>query len=816
MVDTRSSSAQALAGLVVIDLSTTMPGAHATQFLAEAGADVLMVEPPGGSPLRAQASWPAVAGGKQSMVLDLRTDDGTRRLQELVRGADVLVTTMAPAAAQARGLAPPQLAALNARLVSANISGWGTSGPWSHLKGYEGLVMAKLGMFHAKARISTRPGPSFVSVPFATWSAAHTAVHGILSALYERESSGHGQHVDADLVRGVSMLDTWAWFAEMIGIRWPGAYETIEAYSPAGEPQAPMIYPLLVAPTKDGHWLQFAQVEPRLFAAMLEEFELMPLMGDPKWKGLPVLESQELRTELWERMLLHVGERTLAEWQEVFEANENLSAEVFRVGAQALDHPQLQHEGRVVVVDDPEHGKVRRPAALVFADDKPISEVRPAPQLDEHDAVVPAPSTAPSTAPAAGQPDAPAQLPLAGVTILELAVMFAAPWGATLLTDLGARVIKVESPGGDTIRKVLPFPESGGARVMQGKESIALDLHTDEGRRIVHELARRSDIVLQGFRSGVAARTGVDAATLQELNPDLIYVSAPGYGTSGPYGRRPAYAPSIAAAVGMSLADAPDAADAATLPEIKASSVRLNTAAAVPSLQADGLSALTVASTMLLGLLARSRGRPLPPLTVTMLGTGTHVLLDRAIDYADRPAALDADAHGYGLSALYRMYSTADGFVFLAAPVPDEWTDLVEALKGEHDLSGDARFADAPARSANDEALAEVLGKIFMKRTATDWEEALTSVGIGCVRVTEMAPELQMQSDPELAAEYAATAVSPIFEEHLRFGPAVRFSRSSTQALGGCLAGQHTDQLLQELGYDADAVADLRERGVVA
>jgi crotonobetainyl-CoA:carnitine CoA-transferase CaiB-like acyl-CoA transferase len=809
--DTGRSSAEALAGMVVLDLSSTMPGAHATQFLAEAGADVLMLEPPGGSPLRAQASWPAVAGGKQSLVLDLRDEDGRRGLQDLLRTADVLVTTMAPSAAAARGFAPLQLAALNPRLVSANISGWGTSGPWSHLKGYEGLVMAKLGMFHAKARITTRPGPSFISVPFATWSAAHTAVHGILTALYERETSGQGQHVDADLVRGVSMLDTWAWFAALIGIRWPGAYEAIDAYTPAGEPQAPMIYPLLVAPTKDGHWLQFAQVEPRLFAAMLEEFELMPLMSDPKWKGLPVLDSQELRTELWERMLLYVGKRTLAEWQEVFEANENLSAEVFRVGAQALDHPQLQHDGRVVVVLDPEHGKVRRPAGLVFADDKPLSEARPAPRLNEHDPAVATPTTAPAPGPAGAS----GQLPLAGVTILELAVMFAAPWGSTLLTDLGARVIKVESPGGDTIRKVLPFPESGGARVMQGKESITLDLHTDEGREIVHELARRSDVVLQGFRSGVAARTGVDAATLQAINPDLIYVSAPGYGTSGPYGRRPAYAPSVAAAVGMSLADAPDAAEASTLPEIKASSVRLNTAAAVPSLQADGLAALSVASTMLLGLLARARKHPLPPLTVTMLGTGSHVLLDRAIDYADRPPALDADAGGYGLSALYRMYPTSEGFVFLAAPAEGEWAELVDALKGAHGLSGDPRFADAEARSANDDALAEALAKVFATRTATEWEQELTTAGVGCVRVTEMAPELQMQTDPELAAEYAATAVSPVFEEHLRFGPAVRFSRSSTQALGGCLAGAHTDQLLRELGYDTDRIADLRERGVI-
>jgi crotonobetainyl-CoA:carnitine CoA-transferase CaiB-like acyl-CoA transferase len=153
--------------------------------------------------------------------------------------------------------------------------------------------------------------------------------------------------------------------------------------------------------------------------------------------------------------------------------------------------------------------------------------------------------------------------------------------------------------------------------------------------------------------------------------------------------------------------------------------------------------------------------------------------------------------------------------VFLAAPAEDEWGELVDALRDDADLGTDPRFTEPGTRSANDDALAETLGKVFLTRTAADWEQALTAAGVGCVRVTEMAPELQMQTDPALAAEYATTAVSPIFEEHLRFGPAVRFSRSSTQALGGCLAGEHTDQLLQELGYDADAIADLRERGVI-
>ena len=805
-----------LTGLTVLDLSTTLAGAFATQFLADAGADVVGVEPPGGSPLRTQPGWPAIGRGRRSVVLDLHGDADREVLRTLIRGADVLVNTLRPGTAERLGFGPEALAELNPRLVSAAVTGFGSTGPWRDLKGYEGLVMARTGMFHVKEKIVTRPGPAFLSVPFASWGAAHTAVHGILAALLERESSGRGQHVEADLVRGVTTIDTWSWFTELVGIRWPGAFEMVEAFTHDNQVLAPLIYPLLAAPTKDGRWLQFAQVEPRLFLALMQELGLDWMFADPKWKGLPVLESQELRTELWEIMLCKVGERTSAEWQRVFDTNPNVNAEAYRFGTEALDHPQLIHDGRVAVIQDPSLGAVRQPSTLAHVDGRPLTVLRAAPLLDEHGEQVRADVS--GAAAHAEVPQAPeGRLPLEGLTVLEFGLMYAGPYGSTLLTDLGARVVKVESPEGDTIRRVVGFPESGGAKVMQGKESISLDLRSEEGRRIVHELARRSDIVLQAFRAGAAERAGVDEATLKGINPDLVYVSAPGYGTSGPYGYRPAYAPSIGAASGLALTEAPHAAAAATgdIEEIKLGAVRLNSATARPSLQADGISALGVASTMLLGLLARARRRPLGELTTTMLATTALALVDRTVDYAGRLPGATVDEDGCGFSALYRMYRTADGWVFLAVPAAREWAPLVAALAEDAALDDDERFSTPQGRAAHDEDLIGVLTDVFAKRPGAEWEERLTKADVGCAVVVERAPEILLQTDEVLAAEYTVSAVSPVFQEHLRMGPAVRFSRSATQAKSGCLTGEHTDAVLLELGYDAAAIADLRARGIV-
>ncbi|WP_181779584.1 CoA transferase, partial [Pseudonocardia pini] len=369
---TERPAAEPLAGLTVLDLTHTTPGGWVSQFLADGGADVLHVEPPGGSRLRRSAAWPALARGSRSLVLDAADPENRDRLLSLVDDADVVLTSFRPATATRLGLTPEELAERNPAAVVASITGWGRRGPWSGLKGYEGLVMAKTGIFHAKRLMQPRPGPAFVSVPYASWGAAQTALHGILAALLDRQRTGLGQVVEADLVRGVYTLDTWDWYLKLVGSRWPDAYEAVEAFSPEGVPGTPLIFPLLAAPTKDGRWLQFGQTQPRLFVAMMQEFGLSHLFTDPKWKGLPALESPELRVELWETMINKVGERTLDEWNAVMAANPDISAELFRAGPESLDHPQMLHDGRKVVGEDGERGPVHQPSTLVHADGQPL------------------------------------------------------------------------------------------------------------------------------------------------------------------------------------------------------------------------------------------------------------------------------------------------------------------------------------------------------------------------------------------------------------------------------------------------------------
>ena len=256
------------------------------------------------------------------------------------------------------------------------------------------------------------------------------------------------------------------------------------------------------------------------------------------------------------------------------------------------------------------------------------------------------------------------RLPLAGITILELATQFAAPQALMLLADLGARVIKIESLDGDQVREMLPFPELGGVRVTQGKESICVDVQTDEGQAIAFELASQVDVVLQGFRAGVVERLGLDDASIRAVNPDVIYVNANGYGVDGPYGRKPAYAPSIAAATGVphtNLGPAAPSGEDLTIAEIRDGARRLSGAGAMANAQPDGLAALGVATAILFGIVTRDLGHGGQQLFTTMLSTGAHAMSAQTVDWPGSVAEPSVDADLRGFHALYRVYDAAEG-----------------------------------------------------------------------------------------------------------------------------------------------------------
>ena len=767
----------------VVEVGIGPASGIATMMLADFGADVIKVVPKGGDPFAAMASARLWCRGKRIVPADLRDEQDVAALRALItQSADAVLTTLDRATRERLGLDAESLGRPD--LVLGVISGFGEDGPYAAYPGYEPVVAAKSGRMLSFAGVADRDGPNYAALQVGTHATAQSAATALLAALMAREATGRGFAFDTSLLRG--MMPYEMGIMAMAQLWDKGILPRPKAQRDRTKSMPTLNYHPVC--TKDGKWLQLGNLLPHLLQNFLRASGLADTLSSEQRRSDPMRWPREALEQFRDQLFAHMQTKTLAEWTRIFVADGGVVSHPYQTSQDALADPDVVANGHVVERDG------ARQLALVANLTETPGEVGGAPVETTFDAIETRP-LARSKKPAAKPP----AKPLAGVTVVESATIIAAPLGASVLADLGARVIKLEPLTGDPFRTM--FHGFGASKCNAGKESICVDLKATAGQRIARALAAKADIWIHNYRMGVPEKLGIGYEQLAAENPRLVYVSANGYGPRGPGAKRPSTHPIPGAALGgvlWQLGGLPSASasmDVAALRETARKLLRAN------EVNPDPNTSMVVATAAMLGLAARRTHGRGQKIYVDMFGANAYANWDDFLAYDGKPERPPVDADGFGLGPLHRLYRCADGWIFLLIASDAEWATLCQEL----DLSAGRDDAD----------LAQVLQRVFAAGNADDFERCLAPQGVGCVRADGAQPPDFFLNDPHCETEeLRVPAVHPEWGDYFRQGPMARFAKGDAYP-GASARGDGTRSLLAELGYSEDEVAALLEQNTV-
>jgi len=392
-------------------------------------------------------------------------------------------------------------------------------------------------------------------------------------------------------------------------------------------------------------------------------------------------------------------------------------------------------------------------------------------------------------------PHLPASTALARLSVLDLTRVRAGPTCVRQLADFGADVIKIGSPQPDQ----MSGPRDGHdmQNLHRNKRSLTLDLKAPEGLAVFLRLVERADVVVENYRPDVKVRLGIDYASLRAVNKRIILASISGFGQDGPYSGRPGF-DQIAQGMGglMSVTGAPGQGP-----------MRAGTAVA------DVTAGLHAALGVLTAVIERQSSGEGQWVQASLLMSQIALMDFQAARYLIDGEVPEQAGNDHPTSMPTSAYATADGWVNIGASGQAIWERLAAAL-GRADLVARPEFLDGPARSANRAALNAGIGAVIATRNTAEWVALLNAAGVPCGPIYTMD---QVFADPQVRHIGAAAPV-----RHSRLGDislvnqAVRLSRTpATMARATPECGEHSDEILRQLGCDDARINELRSRGVI-
>jgi crotonobetainyl-CoA:carnitine CoA-transferase CaiB-like acyl-CoA transferase len=388
--------------------------------------------------------------------------------------------------------------------------------------------------------------------------------------------------------------------------------------------------------------------------------------------------------------------------------------------------------------------------------------------------------------------------PLSGIRVLDLSAYIAGPYGCSLLADMGADIIKIEPPTGDTLRQ---YPSTLAAEgraflgVNRSKRGIVIDLKKPEGLAVLQRLVADADVLVHNFRPSVPGRLGIDYDALKAIKPNLIYCTLTGYGQTGPLAHKAGYDQVLQSITGICTFQG----EGRDGPEIVYGSV------------VDFYAAALLSNAVCAALYHRQRTGQGQALGVSLLGASLAMQATRFVWADYEPRAMSRDMRSGGITGIHPC---ADGTaIYVSANTPHFWKALCEKI-GEPEMAANPDYDTVRKRAARADEIVPRLRAALKKRTAVEWEEIFgEDVPCGAVRAIE-----DMFDYPQvLEQDYVAHLTHPKVGGYRTLSNAFQFGGTrQPETFSAPAQGQHTDDILRDYGYSAEDIALLRAKNAVS
>lgn len=798
-VELNQAESHALTGLRILDC-TGRVGGYCGLLLANLGAEVILIEPPGGDPARNEGPFKddipnpdgslpfaAYQTNKRGIVLDLESDADRETLRGLIRHADVMVEDRPAGFWQRLGLGYQDLQTINPALVLTSITGFGSTGPYRDFKAPNIVAFAMGGLMNLCGHPERAPlmGPCDIAYRL---SSVHAAF-GTLIALFERRASGRGDHIDVSM-QDVLVADPFL--------------RIITRYSVTGE-----------VPQRTGHSQATTVAETyqcrdgfvRIFCNQADHWRrLVAWLGNPPELIDPKLENVQNRFPLRPLLDRLIEARTLNyDTKQFFDEFQGLRLAAAPINSPSafLQDEQTRHRDYVVEVDDSRLGRHRFPGDPYKLSESPWRVSRGAPRLGEHQSLIGRDWSVPSSDLASLNPSPTDSPAFPGVRVIIFPTGIVGPALGSLLAEHGAEVISIEAGGAiRSPQRGQRFQVASDLESNRGRKRIAINMKHPEGLDLAKRLIVVSDVVAENFSARVMASWSLDYPRMRQLRSDIIMASLGAFGQTGPRRDYVSFGPILMAYSGMTYLWRD--------PEFERPGTASQTA--FPDYIAPSYGALAI----LAALHYRAR-----------TGKGQYIDLSQAETAASMiaPAHLEWLINGREPQPRGNLSATAvphgcyrcrgdDRWCVISVQTDDEWAKFCDVI-GHRELMADPRFADLSARITNRSELDALVESWTAQHTAHQVMMILQRDGVaaGVVQTAE-----DLYRDPHLRERGSAREV---FHRHTgwvtRAGPSVRLTNSKFKPRNEAhFAGEDNEAVLGELlGMSSEQIADLRQREVL-